>query len=404
MLKKYCLTFLLIVSSLSSSFSQSEREILKYDNGFSLVYDGNNYGIKKKNKIVVPAFFDTITPLKVGNDYYDFFLVYQNGRMGVFDYKGKMTVPVAFTSVIPFLPNNFLFEIVATDIRAFYITPEIAKMKDMQKADNTILASAFETPLDEWFTVMQYFMDHETGNDFTWKDLIPDTSNMQQKTRYLVRAFLKQQNSDNLYELSYDYYWQNNRSKVNYLLDANTLKGANYKSDLLYPVTGISYEQAKLFCKLKSKMYNSEVNPYYEKYKLAIRFRLPKINEWEEFALSGLSQEMKNNKMLDSINIKKCPLFNYQYNFTCESIVNMKKKYGEGIVAINDFWPSEIGLYNVYGNVAEMIDEKGYCKGGSYFDYAAKSMTNKTRQYNGPQPWLGFRSVAELVVETISYN
>ena len=35
---------------------------------------------------------------------------------------------------------------------------------------------------------------------------------------------------------------------------------------------------------------------------------------------------------------------------------------------VGAYWPNDLGIYNMSGNVAEMISEKGVTKGGSYKD------------------------------------
>jgi hypothetical protein len=59
--------------------------------------------------------------------------------------------------------------------------------------------------------------------------------------------------------------------------------------------------------------------------------------------------------------------------------------------AINSFFPNDIGLYNVCGNVAEMLAEKGVAAGGSYEDTGYDISLQSKKQYNGATRDVGFR-------------
>ncbi|MGI4863176.1 MAG: hypothetical protein ACRYFZ_04585 [Janthinobacterium lividum] len=54
------------------------------------------------------------------------------------------------------------------------------------------------------------------------------------------------------------------------------------------------------------------------------------------------------------------------------------------------------GLYHVAGNVAEMTQEPGLTKGGSYRDSLAACAIKARGHYAGPAPSIGFRCVCEI--------
>ncbi len=58
--------------------------------------------------------------------------------------------------------------------------------------------------------------------------------------------------------------------------------------------------------------------------------------------------------------------------------------------------PNSIGLYQMIGNVAEMVSEEGISKGGSWFHYPDESEIKNRIFYTRPEPWLGFRCVCEV--------
>jgi formylglycine-generating enzyme required for sulfatase activity len=61
------------------------------------------------------------------------------------------------------------------------------------------------------------------------------------------------------------------------------------------------------------------------------------------------------------------------------------------------FYPSPTGFYNISGNAAEMVAEKGLAKGGSYNDPGYDVRISSKKQYEGPSPEIGFRVAMEII-------
>ena len=106
---------------------------------------------------------------------------------------------------------------------------------------------------------------------------------------------------------------------------------------------------------------------------------------------------MRKNNCLDSLNKEGCMLLNYNASSTCKNYDDyLKYSYGKGSTFANSFNPDYNGIYNIFGNVAEMVFENGLAKGGSYFHSAKKCALTNTMEYENAEPWLGFRVVAEF--------
>ena len=60
------------------------------------------------------------------------------------------------------------------------------------------------------------------------------------------------------------------------------------------------------------------------------------------------------------------------------------------------YFPNNIGLYDVVGNVAEMIDEKGKACGGSWDDAPFESTIHSVKSYSRPDATIGFRVFMEV--------
>ena len=56
--------------------------------------------------------------------------------------------------------------------------------------------------------------------------------------------------------------------------------------------------------------------------------------------------------------------------------------------------PNGLGLFNMCGNVAEMVYERGVAYGGSYLDPGYDIRIDSEKPYNGPSPLVGFRVIA----------
>jgi formylglycine-generating enzyme required for sulfatase activity len=108
-------------------------------------------------------------------------------------------------------------------------------------------------------------------------------------------------------------------------------------------------------------------------------------------------------------NNRKQYLCNYKHtSFIFDSLT---KKYSEILdlnqaslcqirmitASINSYYPNSFGLYNMCGNVAEMIEEKGIAKGGSFDDSAYKVRIESEKFYTKPQADIGFRVAMKII-------
>jgi formylglycine-generating enzyme required for sulfatase activity len=171
-----------------------------------------------------------------------------------------------------------------------------------------------------------------------------------------------------------------------------------------YPVVCISYEAAWAYCEWLTDQYNADAKRKFKK----VRFFLPSEEQWMTVANGG-----NKNKMYPWSNY-------YLRNKAGEFLCNFKHVGDENIsydtekkeytitpeakvpgslrdnamytAAVNSFEPTvPYGIYNMSGNVAEMVNEKGIAKGGSYnspgYDVRIQSKMN----YTDASPEIGFR-------------
>lgn len=156
-----------------------------------------------------------------------------------------------------------------------------------------------------------------------------------------------------------------------------------------YPVVGVSYEQALAFCKWRTE----RVKAFYfikNKKEINIEYRLPTKEEWE--LLSSVPPYILNN---EGKNTKGDVMFNHCWmtDSISEKYFAEHNQYPDVTTPVYSNEKNIFGLYNTFGNVAEMINEKGVSKGGSWRNRLEECRAGKAIPYTEPTAWLGFRCV-----------
>jgi formylglycine-generating enzyme required for sulfatase activity len=96
-------------------------------------------------------------------------------------------------------------------------------------------------------------------------------------------------------------------------------------------------------------------------------------------------------------------LHDFNPNKICDTVRQLQIKY---------FWinvePTEsvyfgkknnYGLYNMIGNVAEMVAQKGISKGGDYYHNLFEAKPKKNIPYSKQEAWLGFRCACRYLIK-----
>ena len=166
-----------------------------------------------------------------------------------------------------------------------------------------------------------------------------------------------------------------------------------------YPVVGITHEQAIAYCEWRTDrvrefmeiVQQSKPNYYIPK---NFRYRLPTNEEWEAMAAIGYTDQT-SKKLQRPKYLNTC-----RYNFA-DSKSNSSVGQDEAFLTAPtySYWPNAKGIYNLFGNVSEMIDRPGIAKGGSFRDQQDAFATETVVSYEGPKQWLGFRCVCEVIEE-----
>ena len=168
-----------------------------------------------------------------------------------------------------------------------------------------------------------------------------------------------------------------------------------------YPAVNLSYDQALAFC----TWYESKLNSVSKSSKV-YKVSLLSESEWKVaarggnpdniFPWEGLS--LRNEKGLFRANFTFIPQAWIKRNEEVFEVVRIKSKATamlrhDIISPVASYWPNEFGLYNMAGNVAELLSD-GKIIGGSWKDTGYYMMINAPSPYKKadlPAPYVGFR-------------
>lgn len=185
-----------------------------------------------------------------------------------------------------------------------------------------------------------------------------------------------------------------------------------------YPVVNISQEGARMYCAWLTEIYAAR-NPDF-----TVLFRLPTETEWKYAARGGLSNDVPyphghylrttNGQLLYNFRVVGDEAVHYDPKTKTFQIQPVERPAGpdgmksSGAVPAGfnppfparTFKPNGYDLYNLSGNVAEMLNETGRTKGGCFDSGGYDIRIDAPDVFAGfyePTPYIGFRPV--VVVE-----
>ena len=163
------------------------------------------------------------------------------------------------------------------------------------------------------------------------------------------------------------------------------------------PVQNISYEAALAYCNWLTRAYNGYEN---KKNFQEVVFRLPTEKEWEQAASAGHHAPYPWGGSYYR-NIKGCYLSNF-YSSDEPLCTECENQFPDNdgaffIVHGDAYFANNLGLYGMSGNVAEMVQEKGIAKGGSWEDVPDECKIQSVKEVTGPSPAIGFRVFMEVI-------
>jgi formylglycine-generating enzyme len=175
----------------------------------------------------------------------------------------------------------------------------------------------------------------------------------------------------------------------------------------------MSYEGAVEYCKWLTDLYNNDPKREFKR----VLFSLPTEEEWMKAAYGGNVENLypwgshlrykDGEDMCNMLHVVEelivrdadgNPSESWDLNTMPE---HRRRPYFALPIQytqhIGSYKPNGYGLYNVSGNVAEMIVEKGISKGGSFNSYGGEVRIDVKGRYTETSPELGFRVFMRVV-------
>lgn len=185
-----------------------------------------------------------------------------------------------------------------------------------------------------------------------------------------------------------------------------------------YPLVNVSYEGAIAYCNWLTEKYNNKPKRKFKK----VVFRLPTENEWKFAARGGKGwflypwggpylrnsrgAYLANFRSVDESIARDTIINNKALVITAPSgnmpgIVGSLNDNGIVTTPVKSYFPNNFGLYNMVGNVSEMLAQKGHTKGGNWNSYGYFLRIDARDEFEGkqlePSPFVGFRVFIEII-------
>lgn len=158
-----------------------------------------------------------------------------------------------------------------------------------------------------------------------------------------------------------------------------------------YPVVGISYDQALAYCQWRSEVVNVSISRSKNLKAGNVLYRLPSRQEWELIEGNGAEVFYRKNEVVCVKNTKDERMYRVNYQTRC--YINDSISSSIYTSAVASFAKNRFRMYNMIGNVSEMVQEKGVSKGGSWKHFLEECRVGRNISYTRPEAWLGFRCV-----------
>lgn len=193
-----------------------------------------------------------------------------------------------------------------------------------------------------------------------------------------------------------------------------------------FPLVGVTHQQATAYCDWLTQKTNKDPKRVFKK----VLIRLPTISEWKHAAGAGNpirnypwnGEFLRNSKGLFLANFKnigdenlavdsngnvinnRCytiekTTINHKTDTTYYNYHDCLSGYGSFITTqVESYFPNELGLYNMAGNVSELLADNKQYIGGDWSSIAYYLKLNTpTRTLEKPTSTVGFRYVIEVL-------
>jgi hypothetical protein len=310
------------------------------------------------------------------------------GKSGVVGENGKIIIPLRYKSARYYDDNGIDYVVKSDSVYYAYLSRHEHLIEGYNPYSERMHVKATETSIKEWFAFISW-------EGLTMEErmfLFPDTTKVEAKLLPAYRSIMKAMQEEEWYgaALTVDHEMGAYKGRFSIPVFDESVPIELFE----FPITGVTKEQVTTYLNKQTFYYTD-----YTGYGLEVRFRLPLEKEWEEIALSGLSNEMKSRNVLDSLNVKGCMLFIYKNMPNCKNYAAyLKASFGEGSTKVNQMNLDLNSNKQMFGNVAEMNHNTDFAKGGSFMHTAKEASVRNVIPIQGAAPFIGFRPVVEFIM------
>ncbi len=284
--------------------------------------------------------------------------------------------------------------------------------KNMMQVKGKLYANKYEVTNEEYRIFLKYLMDNDYENQF--QEAAYDFSECDDMAVAMREAY-------HVYPIDVEI-------KTSNLQKTRFFEKSQYKN---YPTLDISFDGANMYCKWLTDVYNAQEDREYQK----VVFRLPTRQEWtmaalgysdfqswvfEENTIEAITQEGGKKKEHYDLAETDClypwAIRAWEYRNTVFNkfrclLANVRTPQvvtcpagtlGDGFRVtspVGTYFANEMGLFDVIGNVAEMIDEKAKAMGGSWNHSPEESTIHSVMNYDMRSTDVGFRVFMEVIEE-----
>lgn len=189
--------------------------------------------------------------------------------------------------------------------------------------------------------------------------------------------------------------WENNTMMEHY---------HNHPAYHNYPVVNISKEGAEMYCAWLTEVYDSLSNG-----ELKLKFRIPTRAEYiraargdnHSWTYTWGGPFLRNSEGSILANFVRVGSESIKRDSTGQLIVtpidykNESHSSSQDVIApTKSYWPNTFGLYNINGNVAEMVGDEDIAVGGSWHAPGYDIRIESKQEFTEANPMVGFRIVA----------
>lgn len=159
-----------------------------------------------------------------------------------------------------------------------------------------------------------------------------------------------------------------------------------------WPVVNVTKQQANEYCAFRTKDYRyfwtSLKRRHQGRYPPSLYFRLPTTAEWMMAASAGLDTTIYKYGTKEAAD--KTPIV--MYRDTCSADIACESHP----VNVNRGYRNQSQLYNMCGNVGELVADDEFVYGGSFRDPLSDCTVTSRKPFTRPGNHIGFRVVAVL--------